>query len=96
MFDIFTKSDKSSGSNMRGWEMLRTYLKNSLNYPTMDRKCIFFFNNNTHLARTLPIIMRDENRLGEIMKGQEDHVVDEVKYRVVHTVYRPRKIKTIL
>lgn len=96
MFDIFTKSDKSSGSNMRGWEMLRTYLKNSLNYPTMDRKCIFFFNTNTHLARTLPIIMRDENRLGEIMKGQEDHVVDEVKYRVVHTVYRPRKIKTIL
>jgi hypothetical protein len=94
IFDIFTPSDKSQGSNIRGWDLVRTHLKNSLNYPKVDRKCIFFFNTCVHVARTLPIIMRDENRVEEIAKGQEDHIVDEIKYRLAHTKQPTRKIHT--
>lgn len=94
IFDIFTPSDKSQGSNVRGWDLVRTHLKNSLNYPKVDRKCIFFFNTCVHVARTLPIIMRDENRVEEIAKGQEDHIVDEIKYRLAHTKQPTRKIHT--
>lgn len=96
LFDIFIQSDKSQGSNTRGWSAVRTYLKNSLNYPIIDRKCIFFFNTCRHVARVLPTIERDENNLEEIAKGQEDHVMDEIKYRLTQVKQLTRKLKTTL
>ena len=95
-FDIFTRSDKSQGSNIRGWAMLRTYLKNSLSYPIIDRKSIFFFNTCVHVPRVLPTIERDENNIEEIAKHQEDHIVDELKYRVTYQRQLTKRVRTRL
>ena len=95
-FDIFTRSDKTQGSNVRGWANVRTYLKNSLKYPMIDRKSVFFFNTCVHVPRILPTIERDESNIEEIAKNQEDHIMDEIKYRLSHEKQIVGKIKTRL
>lgn len=94
MFDIFSRADQTLGSRIRGWDMLRAHLKNSLNFPKMDRECIFFFNTCTNVSRILPTLVRHDKRREDIADGQEDHVADEIRYRVQHSIVRPRKIPT--
>jgi hypothetical protein len=94
MFDIFTKADKTYGSRIRGWDVLRTHLKNSLKFPKVDRECIFFFKTCPNVSRIIPITVRHESKIEDIADGQEDHILDEIRYRVQHTIQRMRKINT--
>lgn len=94
MFDIFTKADKTYGSRIRGWDILRTHLKNSLSFPKIDRECIFFFNTCPTPGRIIPVTIRDDRHIEDIANKQEDHVLDEIRYRVQHAVQKPRRIRT--
>jgi hypothetical protein len=98
LFDIFTRSDKTQGANLRGWAQVRSHLKNSLKYPNIDTgtPCLFFFNTCVHVGRVLPIIERDKANIEEISKGQEDHIMDEIKYRLTHKRQATKRIKTRL
>jgi len=94
MFDIFTKADKTEGTRVRGWDILRTLLKNSTKFPKVDRECLFFFNTCETPARIIPTVIRHERKIEDIADKQEDHVLDEIRYRVQHTVQRTRRINT--
>jgi ribosomal protein L31 len=94
MFDIFTKADKSEGTRIRGWDILRSLLKNSVKFPKVDRECLYFFNTCETPARIIPTVIRHERKIEDIADKQEDHVLDEIRYRVQHTVQRTRRINT--
>lgn len=96
LFDIFTKADQSPGSRIRGWSTLRAYLKNSELFPKIDRECIFFFNTCPTVNRIISSIVRHEKKLDDIADGQEDHCLDEIRYRVQHAVHKNRRIKTVM
>ena len=96
LFDIFTKADQSPGSRIRGWSTLRAYLKNSEKFPKIDRECIFFFKTCPTITRIIPSLVRHEKKPDDIADGQEDHVMDEIRYRVQHAVHKSKRINTVM
>ena len=94
VFDIFVRADRSQGSRIRGWELIRTSLRNSSKYPRMEEKGLFFFSDCHAIIRTLPLIERSNKNREDIKDGQEDHALDEVRYRVAHVVFKSKKLST--
>jgi len=94
LFDIFTKADQTAGSRPRGWDILRTHLKNSVNYPKIDRPCLFVFNTCPTPNRILPTLIRHDKKIEDIADHLEDHVADEIRYRVQHSVHETKRIPT--
>ena len=96
LFDIFTRADQSPGSRIRGWSTLRAYLKNSVLFPKIDRECIFFFNTCPTIKRIIPSMVRHERKPDDIADGQEDHILDEIRYRTQHSVHKSKRITTVM
>jgi len=94
LFDIFTKADQTAGSRPRGWDILRTHLKNSVNYPKIDRPCLFIFNTCETPNRIIPTLIRHDKKIEDIADHQEDHVADEMRYRIQHAVHQTKRIPT--
>lgn len=74
----FGRSIKDSGSNIVGWDLIRTRLKGKNRKPLM-----YFTKDCFHTARTLPKLIRDEVHIEDLAKNQEDHCADVVKYVVL-------------
>lgn len=73
-------ADKSPGSRVNGWELVRKFLKSAgadrPEYPGM-----WVFDTCRHFIRTLPVLPRDERKQDDVDSDSEDHVADEVRYR---------------
>lgn len=75
------KADKSPGSRIRGWEVMRRMLKASVEYPK-EEPSLYVFENCTQFIETVPTIPRDEKDPDDVDTDAEDHIADEVRYRV--------------
>lgn len=78
------KADKSPGSRKTGWEQLRRAFENAKRPEVGPREApgLFVFRNCDQFIRTIPVLPRDEKDQDDVDTDAEDHVADEVRYRV--------------
>lgn len=88
------RSDKSPGSRKAGWNKIRKYLQGAKN-PIVknsagadvklprDRPGLFAFNTCTYFLDLFPSLPRDEDDPDDVDTDSEDHIGDEVRYRVL-------------
>ena len=81
------RADKSPGSRIHGWEKVRTFLKNGLPPERGVRESpgLFTFNTCTNYIDLFPILPRDEVYTDDVDTDAEDHIGDEVRYRVLNS-----------
>lgn len=90
----WARSDKSAGSRKAGWERVRTYLRDAL--PTFvkahtgaavrvprERPGLFVFNTCTNFLDLFPVLPRDEKDADDVDTDAEDHIGDEVRYKIL-------------
>lgn len=83
----FDESDKSQGSRIRGLQVFRRRLKAALEFP-MQEPGYFVFSNCRQFIRTVPTLPRDPKNFDDADTEAEDHVWDEVRYRVLASAGR--------
>ena len=76
------KADKSPGSRKRGWQLLRGRLQAGA-ADQMEEPGLFIFENCRQFIRTVPVLPRDERDPDDVDTDAEDHVADEVRYRIL-------------
>ena len=76
----WTKANKSPGSRVQGWEIMRRYLKNAAN---REEPGLYVFETCRHFIRTIPILPRDDRKPEDIDTNAEDHIADAVRYRLL-------------
>ncbi len=93
------RSDKSAGSRKDGWESTRKYLANALPYETVEgvdkprkreRPGLFTFNTCTYYIDLFPVLPRDEDDMDDVDTEAEDHIGDEVRYKILSVMLRAR------
>jgi len=78
------KADKGPGTRKQGWEQMRKYLKAALN-PAREEPGLWILERcQQGFIRTIPVLPRDERDLDDVDDSAEDHVGDEVRYRLRH------------
>lgn len=78
------RADKRSGSRKQGWELMRRYFKSAIR-TGLPREApgLFICERCKQFIRTVPMLQRDLDKdPDEVAEGQEDHIADEVRYRV--------------
>ena len=81
----FTAADKRPGSRKTGWEAVRGMLKAALPPKTgnlREKPGLFVFKNCVQFQRTVPVLPRDDKDMDDVDSSTEDHIADEVRYRV--------------
>ena len=79
----WTKADKRPGSRVSGWEAIRQRLKDSASKGgPREKPGLFVFENCRQFIRTFPPLPRDEKKIDDVYTDAEDHIADEVRYRV--------------
>jgi hypothetical protein len=81
--DLFVRANKSPGSRVKGWELVRNMMKESKEFP-MEHKGLFVFNTCKNFISTVPILSRDEKNIDDVDTDLEDHIADEMRYRCLH------------
>lgn len=91
----WTRSDKSPGSRIAGWEKVRVALDDAKTQTWLDERSqttmrvprdkpgLFCFNNCKHFIELFPNLPRDEVIPDDVDTDAEDHIGDEVRYRVL-------------
>lgn len=84
---MWVSADKRPGSRVTGWDQMRRMLKAA--WPTdlgpRERPGLFVFDHCEQFMRTIPVLPREEDNPDDINTEAEDHIADEVRYRVRHT-----------
>lgn len=88
----FVPADKGPGSRKQGWQQVRKRLRAALNIDEMDQPrgvpreepALFVVDTCTEFLRTTPSLPRDEDDPDDVDTDVEDHIGDEVRYRVRH------------
>ena len=85
---IFSKSNKSPGSRVNGWELMRNAIAGA--HPSergpRERAGLFCFRKcQDGFLRTVPTIARCSKNLDDVNTDAEDHVADESRYMVLST-----------
>lgn len=73
----WVKADKSAGSRINGLELVRERL------GTEEGPGLFFMNHCRAAIALLPVLPRDEKNTEDVDTKAEDHLYDEVRYRVL-------------
>ncbi len=78
------EADKRPGSRKAGWEQLRKYLANAIpgRDGTREGPGLFACQRCSQFIRTFPVLPRCEKDLDDVDTEAEDHIADEVRYRV--------------
>ncbi|AZF88145.1 terminase large subunit [Microcystis phage Me-ZS1] len=76
----WTPSDKSAGSRKIGLELIRERMEASADG---DSPGIYFTENCRASRAILPVLPMDEVNLGDVDTKAEDHIYDDVRYRVL-------------
>jgi hypothetical protein len=94
----WTLADKRPGSRKLGWEMMRKMIRNAqpnANGPrelpglfVVEKECLQFL-------RTVLSLPRDERDLEDVDTNAEDHIGDEVRYRVRSVGTQIRGVATV-
>jgi hypothetical protein len=81
---LWLSADKRPGSRKTGWEQVRKVLQNSKppKMGTREQAGLFVFSTCDNFLRTVPTLPRDEKNMDDVDTNAEDHVGDEVRYRV--------------
>ncbi len=89
----WARSNKSPGSRIAGWEKVRTFMRNSKSKTTKvgdleipvprELPGLFVFSNCRHFIKLVPVLPRDEENLDDVDTESEDHIGDELRYRVL-------------
>lgn len=74
-------SDKSQGSRLNGLELLRDRMQASISGKGMG---IYFMDHCIASKKLLPTLPRDEDNPDDVDSDAEDHLYDDVRYRVLH------------
>lgn len=80
------RADKSAGSRIHGWEMVREALeaaKPNEDGRPRERPGLFAFDTCIYYRELFPILPRDEKLLDDVDTEAEDHIGDEVRYRIL-------------
>lgn len=91
------RSDKSSGSRKAGWEKIRTYLRDAkqpylldqFGKPILDKPIprekpgLFVFNTCKNFIDLVPCLPRSEKDPDDVDSDAEDHIGDEVRYKIL-------------
>jgi len=93
----FVPADKSPGSRKTGWEKMREMLKASIPVEGMPREKpgLFIFKNCQQFLRTVPVLPRCPKDMDDVDTDAEDHIADEVRYRVRSMSKRGKSTTTI-
>lgn len=75
------KADKGPGSRIQGWIQLRKRLKNAKAFPR-EAPGLFVTERCNHFLRTMPTLPRDPKNMDDVDTDAEDHIADEVRYRL--------------
>lgn len=81
----WTRADKRPGSRKTGWEMMRKMIKAARPAPGLPRERPGLFvvgERCEHFLRTVLGLPRDQKDMDDVDDDAEDHVADEVRYRV--------------
>jgi hypothetical protein len=78
----WTPADKKAGSRKNGWELIRDRLSATAN-DDLEKPGLMVFDTCRDFIRTLPPIPRDSRDPDDVDTDAEDHVPDEVRYRVL-------------
>lgn len=98
----WTRADKAPGSRIAGWEQVRRMLKHAMpevnergqRFPR-EKPGLFVFDTCTQFLRTFPVLPRDEIKMDDVDTDAEDHIGDEVRYRVRSSGARVRQGKHV-
>lgn len=82
----WTKADKRPGSRKAGFEALRKRMTASAR-PRAEEPGLYVTENCLHCIRTLPVLPRNPRDPDDIDTDAEDHVYDEMRYRVTADNY---------
>lgn len=77
-------ADKRPGSRKQGWEQIRKLLKQAMPEPrgVRENPGIFIMERCTQFIRTVPVLPRSDKDPDDVNTDAEDHIGDEVRYRV--------------
>ena len=76
----WNRANMKSGSRINGWELLRERLKNSV---SREGPGLYVFDTCRQFIRTVPVLPRDSRQADDVDTQAEDHIADEVRYRVL-------------
>jgi hypothetical protein len=77
---VWERADKSAGSRKNGLVLLRDRLQASIDGEDAG---IYFMRNCVATLALLPVVPRDEDDEDDVDTDSEDHLYDEVRYRVL-------------
>lgn len=75
----WTKANKAPGTRVLGWEKMRGVLEGA---NDSDEPGLYIFNTCRQFIRTVPVIQRDKRNADDVDTNAEDHIADEVRYRL--------------
>jgi len=80
----WTRADKSSGSRILGWQRIRNRLQASIKKDGLPRENpgLYVFDTCEAFIRTVPVLPRDERNTEDCDTEAEDHIADEMRYRL--------------
>lgn len=81
----WTRSNKGPGSRKNGWERIRELLAGALppkEGGVRESPGLFVFDSCQQFVETVPSLPRDDKDLDDVDTDAEDHIGDEVRYRV--------------
>jgi hypothetical protein len=85
------RADKRPGSRKNGWELVRGRLEATANDD--DRPGLLVFDTCRDFIRTVPPIPRDDKDPDDVDSEAEDHIADEMRYRVLASSKTMRKVQ---
>lgn len=90
------RSDKSHGSRKRGWEKIRIRLLNSIAKDGIPREFpgLFICQKCSKAIELLPITPRDETDPDDVDTNSEDHLADELRYKILGETVKIGNIST--
>ena len=73
-------ADKSAGSRVNGWQLIRDYLRNAV---TGEGPGLYFTRSCKFARKFMPDTPRDEDNPDDVDTETEDHLQDELRYRIL-------------
>lgn len=78
------RANKSPGTRIIGWDLIRERLKNTI--ENSDSPHFYVFDSCTQFKRTFPVLPRSEKNPDDVDTAAEDHIGDETRYRILDTL----------
>lgn len=89
----FTRSDKSKGSRVRGWEIMANMFKEA-HFDKPEKPALYIFENCVELITDITTLMTDEHNPADINTNMPDHAADTCRYLVATAAQKLIVVKT--